>query len=79
MVRRMLPGGNPPSSIRVINRRLVQSLARTLGISLEVSVSTESELGVSKVVTGKIKQTRTEPGLSSDDPRLLPEIVYGSP
>jgi hypothetical protein len=69
------PGSNPPSSVRVINRRLVQSLARALNIPLDVSVSTESEVGIAKVITGKVKWTRSDAGLSSDDPRLLPEIV----
>lgn len=69
------PGSNPPASIRVINRRLVQSLARALNLPLDVSVSTESEIGFAKGITGKVKRTRNDAGLSSDDPRLLPEIV----
>jgi hypothetical protein len=69
------PGANPPASIRVINRRLVESLARGLNIPLNVSVSTESEIGVAKGITGKVKRTRKDEGLSSDDPRILPEIV----
>ncbi|WP_144880825.1 hypothetical protein [Microbacterium paraoxydans] len=75
MTRKPSPGGNPPSSIRVINRRLVQSLARALDIPLDVSVSTESEIGIAKVVAGKVKQTRSDAGMSSDDPRLVPDIV----
>lgn len=75
MSRSSSPGSNPPSSIRVINRRLVQSLARALDIPLGVSVSTESEIGIAKGITGKVKKTRSDSGLSSDDPRLLPDIV----
>jgi len=59
----------------VINRRLVESLARALNIPLEESVSTESEIGFSKGITGKVKRIRSDAGLSSDDPRVLPEIV----
>lgn len=75
MTAKTSPGSNPPASFRVINRRLVQSLARALNIPLEVSVSTEAEIGFKKGLAGKVKRTRSHDGLSSDDPRLLPEIV----
>jgi hypothetical protein len=69
------PGGNPPASFRVINRRLVESLGRALNLPLNVSVSTESEIGVTKGIAGRFKRTRSDAGLTSDDPRVLPAIV----
>lgn len=66
---------NAPSSYRVINQRLAESLARDLNLPLNESVTRESELSVAKLVGGRFKRSRAAEPLRSDDPRLLPEIV----
>jgi hypothetical protein len=64
-----------PVDYRVINRRLVESLARSIDLPIGVEVSTDSELGVSKILTGKVKKSRRGQALKSDDPRLIPPLV----
>ena len=64
-----------PSSFRVINQRLVESLARDLDLPLNESVSTETEVTAAKLVGGRWTRSRTSEPLRSNDPRLLPMIV----
>lgn len=64
-----------PRTFRVINRRMVNSLARSLDLPIGESVAAETELGVSKVVSARFKRTRSVPPLSDDDPRLMPLIT----
>lgn len=66
---------NSPVAYRVINRRLVESLARSLDLPVGESLVSEAELGASRVISGKVKNTRSSPPLTSADPRLIPPIV----
>lgn len=62
-------------SYRVINRRLVESLARSLDLPINETVRSEREFGVSKLVDTKWKKSSDRQPLGSDDPRLIPQIV----
>lgn len=64
-----------PDSFRVINRRLVESLARALDLPINESVTNDRELGLSKIVGAKWTRSRGHQPLGSDDPRLIPQIV----
>ncbi len=68
---------NTPMSYRVINRRLVESLAKALDLPLNEVVNTQSEVSAAKLIGGKWSQSRTREPLKADDPRLIPRIVEG--
>lgn len=62
-------------SYRVINRRLVESLARSLDLPINESFTNARELGVSQIVGAKWTRSRGGQPLGSDDPRLIPQIA----
>lgn len=59
----------------VINRHLIDSLARQLNLPIDQERTTEGQVGlVGKVGLG-IKKSRKQSPFPSDDPRLLPPII----
>ena len=59
----------------VINRRLVESLARQLGLPIDQERTVEGKFGVTGKIAAGIKTGRKQSPLPPDDPRLLPPIV----
>lgn len=59
----------------VINRKLVESFARQLGLPVDQERTTQSQLGISGKVSAGLNKGLKQSPLPPDDPRLLQPII----